>query len=77
MKKDFIINLKEALELDGQVVKLSDTFRDYEEWSSLKELSLIAMLDSEYGIEIEMNELNRHKTVGDLLELIAVHSSRQ
>jgi acyl carrier protein len=77
MKKDFIINLKEALELDGQVVKLSDTFRDYEEWSSLKELSLIAMLDSEYCIEIEMKELNRHKTVGDLIELIAIHSSRQ
>ena len=77
MEQEFILNLREALELDGQPVTLNDHFRNYEEWNSLKELSLLAMLDAEYGIEIEMKELNRHKTVGDLLKLIAVHSSRQ
>jgi acyl carrier protein len=77
MEQEFILKLREALELDGQPVNLNDNFRNYEEWNSLKELSLLALLDAEYGIEIEMNELNRHKTVGDLLELIAIHSSRQ
>jgi len=77
MEQEFILKLREALELDGQPVTLNDHFRNYEEWNSLKELSLLAMLDAEYGIEIEMKELNRHKTVGDLLKLIAVHSSRQ
>lgn len=71
MEEKLISSLAEALEMNSSEIKLSDTFRDYEAYSSLSELSVIAMLDSEFGIEIEMVEFNKYKTVADLAALIS------
>jgi len=60
--------------MDASQVKPDDIFRDYENYSSLTELSVLAMLDSDFGIEIEMQEFNKYKTVEDLINLV---SSRQ
>jgi len=75
MKEKLINALAEALEKNSPEIKLEDTFRDYEEYSSLSELSVVAMLDSEFGIEIEMEEFNKYKTVADLLNLVEKHSN--
>ena len=74
MKEKLISALAEALEMDASQVKPDDIFRDYENYSSLTELSVLAMLDSDFGIEIEMQEFNKYKTVEDLIHLV---SSRQ
>lgn len=75
--KDKLINaLAEALEMEGDKIEMEDNFREYENYSSLSELSVLAMLDSEFGIEIEMKEFNKYKTVGDLLQLVAGHSAK-
>jgi len=74
MKEKLISALAEALEMDASQVKPDDIFRDYENYSSLTELSVLAMLDSDFGIEIEMQEFNKYKTVEDLINLV---SSRQ
>ena len=74
MKEKLISALAEALEMDASQVKPDDIFRDYENYSSLTELSVLAMLDSDFGIEIEMQEFNNYKTVEDLINLV---SSRQ
>jgi len=74
MKDKLINSLAEALEMDPSQVKSDDIFRDYENYSSLTELSVLAMLDSDFGIEIEMKEFNNYKTVEDLINLV---SSRQ
>ena len=74
MKEKLISALAEALEMDVSQVKPDDIFRDYENYSSLTELSVLAMLDSDFGIEIEMQEFNNYKTVEDLINLV---SSRQ
>lgn len=72
--KDKLINaLAEALEMESDKIKMEDILRDYENYSSLSELSVLAMLDSEFGIEIEMNEFNKYKTVGDLMQLLSDH----
>ena len=71
MKEKVIIALAEALEMDSSKIKNEDIFRDYEEYSSLTELSVLAMLDSDFGIEIEMKEFNRYQTVGDLIKLVS------
>lgn len=68
MEEKFISLFKEALEIDGRELQLSDTFRDYDEWDSLSYLSVIAMLDDEYGIEIETEDFVMLKTLGDLIE---------
>jgi len=71
MKEKLISALAEALEMDSDQINENDNFRDYENYTSLSELSVLAMLDSEFGIEIEMKEFNEYKTVVDLLQLIS------
>jgi acyl carrier protein len=67
MEARFIEALKEALELDSIEVKTEDKFREYEGWSSLKELSILAMMDSDFGVNLEMKDFNKLITVGDLI----------
>ena len=68
MEEKFINAFKEALEMEDQDVSLNDKFRDFEEWDSLSRLSLIAMLDEEYGVQIEEGEFEKLETVGDILK---------
>lgn len=69
MQQQFIDAFKEALEIEGEV-QLEDHFRDYDEWDSLARLSLIAMLDDEFGVQIEDAEFEQLKTVGDLIAAV-------
>lgn len=71
MKEKLIIALAEALEMEAIIIKSTDQFRDYENYSSLSELSVLAMLDSEFGVEIEMKEFDKYITVGDLFKLVS------
>lgn len=71
MKEKLISALTEALEMETGQIKIEDSFRDYETYSSLTELSVLAMLDSDFGIEIEMKDFNNYKTVGDLIKLVS------
>ena len=75
MKEKLFNALAEALEMEPGQIRSEDTFRDYDNYSSLSELSVLAMLDSEFGIEIEMKEFDRYDTVADLLQLINSKSS--
>jgi acyl carrier protein len=76
MEEKLFTNLAEALEMQSNQIKSEDKFRNYENYSSLTELSVLAMLDSEFGIEIEMSEFNKYLTVGDLVQLVTSQSSR-
>ncbi len=76
MKEKLTNSLAEALEMDPKMIKLEDKFRDYENYSSLTELSVLAMLDSDFGIEIEMKEFAKYKTVDDLLQLTATRKMK-
>ena len=69
MKNKFLKAFKEALEIDRQI-ELSENFKDYEEWDSLSRLSLIVMLDEEFGVQIENQDFEKINTVQDLLEVI-------
>ena len=62
--------LKKALELENIEIQLDDHFRDYENWDSLALLSLIAILDEDFGVEIETDDLNELRTVRDLLNSV-------
>lgn len=66
MEKKFIDNLKDALEIEDRKLFMTDNFREYPEWDSLAFLSVIAMLDEEYGVQIESAEFKNLKTVGDI-----------
>lgn len=66
MKDEFLVHFKEALEIEDREISFDDQFRDFDEWDSLTRLSLIAMLDEEYEVNIENDEFENLKTVGDL-----------
>ena len=68
MEKIFIEQLKEVFEMEDAEINLEDKFRDYEIWDSMTNLSVIAMLDSEFGVIIESQEFNKLITVGDLMK---------
>lgn len=45
-------------------------FRDIEEWDSLTALSIMAMIDDEYGVSITGDEIKKSNTINDLFEII-------
>ena len=65
-KQKFLDTLKEALEIEDREIQWSDKFRDYEEWSSINQMSLVAYLDDEYEVSIETNDLENLETIEDL-----------
>ena len=63
--EQFIKLFGEALEREDEI-KMEDNFRDYEEWDSITYLTVIAMLDEEYGVQIEEAEFQKLRTIQDL-----------
>ena len=61
----FIELFAEAIEREDEI-KMEDNFRDYDEWSSIAYLSVIAMMDEEYDTQIEQADFKKLRTVQDL-----------
>lgn len=70
MEQKFIELFKEVLEAEDQEINLTDKFRDFDNWDSLTNLSLIAMIDDEYGVHIQHSDFKNLTTVTDLIETI-------
>ena len=69
--KTFITNFEEAVE-DVEVGSLSgDTvYRSLECWDSLAVLTVIAMVDAEYNLQLKAKELKQMQTLSDLHALL-------
>lgn len=70
MEEKLINLLKEILEIEDRTIELKDNFKDFEEWDSIANLSLIACIDEEFGVIISSNELKDLNTVQDILNKI-------
>lgn len=46
-------------------------FRDLEEWSSLIALSIIAMVDEEYGVTLTGDDIRNSTTVEDIYNAVS------
>lgn len=68
----FIELFAEALEREGEI-KMADEFRDYPEWSSIVYLSVIAMMDEEYGVQIEEADFKKLRTVQSVYDVCTKH----
>lgn len=65
--KEFIEKFAEAIEIDDASVLTPETeFRNLDEWDSLSYLSVIAMIDEEFDVQIETPEFKQQKTIQDL-----------
>ena len=70
MEEKFIELIKDVLEIEDREINMNDNFREYEEWSSLAYLSVIAMLDEEYDCHIEEADFSKLQTIGDLYNAV-------
>lgn len=68
MKEEFLGIIKEALEIEGRDLSITDNFKEYSEWDSLGQLTLIAELDANYGVTIEAAVFDELNTLQELLE---------
>lgn len=70
--KEFIQNFADQFdETDSSLFTEETVFHDLDEWSSLIGLSLIAMIDDEYGVVIKGDELRSAKTVKDVFDIVS------
>lgn len=69
--QDFIQNFADQFD-DVNVGELTvDTeFKSLDEWTSLAALSIIAMIDDEYEVSVNGNDIRNSETIGDLFELV-------
>ena len=68
-EKRLIDVFKEALELQEEI-SFEDSIEDFDNWDSLSKLSLIALLDEYFEVQISNNEFDNVDTLKDLLNLI-------
>jgi len=69
--EELIEKLKEILEVDE--LDLSQKFETMEEWDSLTSLSIIALMDSDYGINMSHNEILSFANIGDFCNYVMSH----
>lgn len=68
--KDFIENFASQFEeTDASTIKAETEFRALEEWSSLTALSVIAMVNEEYDVQLKGDDMRSAKTIEDLYNL--------
>lgn len=67
----FIDNFAGQLdETPADQIKPETKFRDLDEWSSLIALSIIAMVDEEYGVTLKGADIKSATTVQDLYDTV-------
>ena len=65
---EFCVRLAEVLDISE--VKESDILSEFPEWDSLSVLSVLAMLDSKYNVNLPSTDLKGVRTVADLWKLV-------
>ncbi len=74
--RDFIEKFAEAVDVEApETLSVETVFRDLDDWSSLAFLSVIAMMDEEYDIQIENAQFRELKTLGDIIAYIESHKA--
>ena len=69
--KDFIENFAAQFDdTDAEVFTAETKFRELDEWSSLTALSIISMIDEEYGVTVKGNDILNANTIEDLFNAV-------
>jgi len=65
---EFLVKLAGILE--AEAVKDADDLKAFPQWDSLAVLSVIAMLDSDYGVNLHASDFQQVTTAVDLWNLV-------
>lgn len=57
-------------ETDISEFEANTAFKDLDEWSSLTALSIIAMVDDEYGVKITGDDIRKTTQIQDIFDLV-------
>ena len=68
--QEFIKKFAEAIDIEATALTAETEFRNLDEWDSVAYISVIAMMDEEYDIQIEMPTFKTLKTLGAIAEYI-------
>ncbi len=69
--KEFIENFADQFDdTDISEIKPETVMRDLDEWSSMIGLSLLNMVDNEYGVQLTFDELRHAITVQNLFDIV-------
>ena len=69
--KEFIQNFASQYDdTDVSEFTANTEFRELDEWSSLTALSVIAMVDDEYGVTLKGEEMRGAKTIEELFNVV-------
>ena len=69
--KVFIANFADQFdEIDVDILTAETNYRNLEEWSSLVALSVMAMVDDEYDVELKADEMRKTNTIQELFDLV-------
>lgn len=69
MEEKFLELFQEALDTDKSL-SMGVEFRQLDEWDSLANLSVIAMLDEEYGAVIEGERFRKMRTLSEVFDYV-------
>ena len=62
--------LEETLEMDEGTLKADMELDDVEEYDSMTKLSIIVMMDDEFGVKLTSDVVRGFKTVQDIVDLM-------
>lgn len=69
--KEFIENFIEQFdEVPATEITSENRFHEMDEWSSMIALSVMAMIDEEYDVQIKADEMRNSQTIQELYDVV-------
>ncbi len=69
-EQEKIALIEETLDLDEGTLTADTVLDDVDEYDSMAKLSLIVMMDDEFGVKLTGDVIKGFKTVGDILAVM-------
>ena len=70
MKEKIHEVLRNAMENEELTISGEHELRDFAEWDSLAQMTLIAELDEKFGVSIEGDDFENLRTIDDLVKAV-------
>ena len=68
---EFIENFAEQFDdTESSEIQADTEYRELDEWTSLTALSIIAMIDEEYDVQLKADEMRKTQTIQELYDLV-------
>ena len=69
--KEFLENFAEQFDdTESSEIQADTEYRELDEWTSLTALSIIAMIDDEYDVQLKADEMRKTQTIQELFDLV-------